>query len=464
MDARRRARHAGDMEPPTIRAIVVGAGIGGLAAAIALRQAGAEVTVLERADSLEPLGAGLSLWPNAVLALRDLGVAEAIESADIPRGEAGLYSWDGSPLATSGAADIDARFGAPLVLLHRSEIQEALAGALPEGAIVTGAALEHVEQDAAGVRATFSDGRSATADLLVGADGLHSTVRAALLGEEPPRPSGLVAYRAVVSGATAGLTGECWGDRRVFGVVPLSGGRTYWYATAPDGEAPSEPSEASRMLGERFAGWADPIPATFSTPTPGLDGLESDSVTSHFATNWPFSPIRPGLGPGIGRTQFVRELARRVEVAKAHRAAFRTIAVIHTELTANLDLLVKHRISVVRSPFNTGFQPQSVRNGVAASSGCRSHCRRTCACNLVERNGRSIERRHEPRDSGLVHLVVELATLKDQAELASLERILTTVQRRRNKGLIAVVTMQGLVARLAPQRQAASGRSVLRVA
>ena len=297
-----------DMEPPTIRAIVAGAGIGGLAAAIALRQAGAEVSVVERAGSLEPLGAGLSLWPNAVLALRDLGVADAIESADIPRGEAGLFRWDGSPLATSGAAEIDARFGAPLVLLHRSEIQDALAGALPEGTIVTGAALADVDQGGAGVRATFADGRTATADLLVGADGLRSTVRAALLGDEPPRPSGLMAYRAVVSAAAAGPTGEFWGDRRVFGVVPLSGGRTYWYATAPDDEAPSEPSEASRMLGERFAGWADPIPATFSTPTPGLDGLGERLRDEPLCHELAILADSTWIGPGIRHTQFTNWL------------------------------------------------------------------------------------------------------------------------------------------------------------
>jgi 2-polyprenyl-6-methoxyphenol hydroxylase-like FAD-dependent oxidoreductase len=242
--------------------VVVGAGIGGLAAAVALRQAGADVTVFERAPELQPLGAGLSLWPNAVRALRSLGVADMIEKADVPRGEAGLWRWDGRALATTRSPEISDRYGAPLVLLHRSEIQQALHSALPSGTVVLGAALEGLEQDAAAVRVMFSGGRTVTADMLVGADGLYSTVRGALIGEAPPRYSGLIAHRAVFEGPVTGLTGECWGPSGVFGVVPLSGGHTYWYAThrATDPAAEPPADETRRILRERFAAWAHPIP------------------------------------------------------------------------------------------------------------------------------------------------------------------------------------------------------------
>lgn len=206
------------------------------------------------------------------------------------------------------------------------------------------------------------------------------------------------------------------------------------------------------------------IPATFSTPSPGSDGLieilRAESLRHELAiladATW--------AGPHVGRTHFARELARRIEGAATQRVLLRTIAVSDAELTTNLDLLVKHRISVVRSPLHAGFQPQSLRFGIwqapvsfTLSSKARWQLGRTdWAVN------RALTR--ASRSNGLVHLVVELETLRDQAELASLERILTTVHRRRNKGLVAVVTMQGLVARLAPQRQAIAARSVLRVA
>lgn len=206
------------------------------------------------------------------------------------------------------------------------------------------------------------------------------------------------------------------------------------------------------------------IPATFSTPSPGCDGLierlRAESLRHELAiladSTW--------TGAGIGRTQFARELARRVELAKTQRTSFRTIAVTDTELTTNLDLLVKHRISVVRSPLNVGFQPQSLRYGVwqapvsftFPSKGRWQFGGTEWAIN------RALSR--AARIQGLVHLVVALETLADQAEMASLERILATVQRRRDKGLVAAVTMQGLVSRLAPQRQVVSAKSVLRVA
>lgn len=206
------------------------------------------------------------------------------------------------------------------------------------------------------------------------------------------------------------------------------------------------------------------IPATFSTPSPGSDGLiemlRAESLRHELAVladaTW--------VGPGVGRTHFARELARRVEAATARRASLRTIVVSDAELTTNLDLLVKHRISVVRSPQHTGFQAQSLRFGIwqAPISFTLSSTGRWQFGGPDWAINRALSR--ASRSHGLVHLVVELETLQNHATLVSLERILTTVQRRRNKGLVTAVTMQGLVARLAPQRQAASAKSVLRVA
>lgn len=98
---------------------VIGAGIGGLATAVALQQANLPVVVYDRAATLEPLGAGLSLWPNAVLALASLGV-DGIVGGAIPRGGGGIHRWDDTPLAISDAEAIERRYAAPLVLVRRS--------------------------------------------------------------------------------------------------------------------------------------------------------------------------------------------------------------------------------------------------------------------------------------------------------------------------------------------------------
>ncbi|MCA9120299.1 MAG: hypothetical protein H6822_33330 [Planctomycetaceae bacterium] len=206
------------------------------------------------------------------------------------------------------------------------------------------------------------------------------------------------------------------------------------------------------------------VPATFATSAPGCDGvaekLRGESLRHELAiladNSW--------VGPHVGRTHFARELAQRVEMANAHRATVRTLAITDSDLSSNLDLLVKHRISVVRSPLYTGFQPQSLRFGVwqAPISFTLPSKGRWQLGGTEWAINRALTR--ASRAQGLVHLVVDLETLRDRTELATLERILATVHRRRSKGQVATVTMQGLVARLAPQRQAASGRSVLRVA
>lgn len=206
------------------------------------------------------------------------------------------------------------------------------------------------------------------------------------------------------------------------------------------------------------------LPATFATPSPGCDGvvdvLRTHSLRHELAiladTSW--------VGPQAGRTHFARELARRVEVAKAHNVTVRTIAIVDSELSTNLDLLVKHRISVVRSPLHSGFQPQSLRFGVwqAPVSFALPLKGRWQLGGTEWTVNRALTR--AARSNGLVHLVVGLETLQENSEFAVLERILATVERRRNKGLINTVTMQGLVAKLTPQRQASSARSVLKVA
>src|SRR4051794_12873010 len=229
---------------------VVGAGIGGLATAVALQRQGVAVVVHDRAAELEPVGAGLSLWPNAVVALESLGI-DGVRGAAIPRGGAGVYRWDGEPLAVDAGEAIEERYGVPLVMLHRAELQHALLSALAPDTGRLGETLASFEQDQARVTLRFADGTDDSAALLVGADGLRSGVRAGLLGDEAPRTS-LVAHRGVVPLDAPHRAGEFWGPGGVFGVAPLSGGRVYWYATQHEGD--------ERALGEVFGGWADPIP------------------------------------------------------------------------------------------------------------------------------------------------------------------------------------------------------------
>jgi 2-polyprenyl-6-methoxyphenol hydroxylase-like FAD-dependent oxidoreductase len=205
-------------------AIVVGAGIGGLAAGTALRGAGWEVAVLERAPELRPLGAGLSIWPNGVVALRSLGAGAVCDSPEVPRSDGALRRVDGGELAGFDPVEIERRFGAPLVGVHRGDLQEALLAAFGSPPR-TGAEVESVGP----ASVHLAGGEELEADLIVGADGLRSTVREWAIGAEEPVDSGIVAWRGVATGTGGVPAGEWWGAGCVAGLLPRSGDRTYWY-------------------------------------------------------------------------------------------------------------------------------------------------------------------------------------------------------------------------------------------
>src|SRR5215212_3208423 len=129
------------------RTLVIGAGIAGLATAIALQRTGRDVLVLERSPQLREIGAGISLWPNAVKALRRLGIGDAVEAAGAPARDAAFRSWRGAQLGASITARLEGRFGAPLVLIHRARLQAVLLRALDPGAVRLGAECAAVDQD-----------------------------------------------------------------------------------------------------------------------------------------------------------------------------------------------------------------------------------------------------------------------------------------------------------------------------
>ena len=178
--------------------LIVGAGIGGLTAAIALRRAGLDVEVFERATELREIGAGLSIWKNALVALDDIGLGDGVRAFSVPNGDAALRTWDGHVLIPSSASDLMARFGEFGVVIHRARLQQVLVEACGSDRIRLGKTCESFEETPVGVTVRFADGSSATGDALIGADGLHSNVRAALHGSAAPSYSGYTAWRAVV--------------------------------------------------------------------------------------------------------------------------------------------------------------------------------------------------------------------------------------------------------------------------
>ena len=194
-----------------MKALIVGAGIGGLTAAISLRSAGVEATVLERATELREAGAGLLLGANAVKVLEKLGLGEAVREIGAPTMVGNLFSWWGEELVSLSAEQVEDLVGAESFAVHRADLQSILLQAFGDEHVRLGKELTGFEQDEKNVRVYLAGGDEWRADLLIGADGIHSTVRQILHGFQSPVYAGYTAWRGIVEDAKRAIVpgSEC---------------------------------------------------------------------------------------------------------------------------------------------------------------------------------------------------------------------------------------------------------------
>jgi 6-hydroxynicotinate 3-monooxygenase len=175
---------------------IVGAGIGGLAVAATLRQFGIDACVHEQAAQFARIGAGIQMMPNSMKVLRRIGVEQKLRrTAFMPYSHLNR-EWDTGEIKRELPMPEDL-FGAPYLCMHRADLHEALASAVPEETIHLGKKLVGLEHDASQVTLVFADGTRARADAVVGADGVHSIVRDIIVGPDEPIHKGRIAYRAV---------------------------------------------------------------------------------------------------------------------------------------------------------------------------------------------------------------------------------------------------------------------------
>ncbi len=275
-----------------MRIVIVGSGIGGLSMALALRNLGHEIELFERTPALTEVGAGISLWANALRALDhiDPEVGQAVRAVSLRMVHSEFRVNQGHRKVLSfEAKTFEDRFKVtPFVaMIHRAELVETLAKFVDPKTTHYGHTCDKIEMTTDGIVVQFTNGHSTRADLVIGADGIRSAVRKSLHPPTPPRYSGYTCWRGIAPRPKliqAGEIHEWWGRGKRFGITTLPQDRVYWFAVHNETEGGKNTDEKS-ALKQLFEGWADPIGEILET-TPTEKIIRNDIVDRPPAKGW----------------------------------------------------------------------------------------------------------------------------------------------------------------------------------
>jgi salicylate hydroxylase len=261
--------------PGSLRIAIVGGGIGGLSAALALRARGLDVRVFEQAEVLREIGAGVSIHPNAARLLRRVGLKDQLQKIGAPISSVVLRTWQGEPIATPAGPATPAFSKADQGYnVHRADLLNLLFDALPKGTVTLGHRCIQVKEEADRVHLSFANGAAAEADVVIGADGIRSVVQREIGLQSHPTSEGIMAYRGLIPAERLPWAGELkdpalWlGSGRSFLLYPVARGRLINMVAFVPTDIDSEESWSApgdlKALAAEYAGWDKPVQDTIN--------------------------------------------------------------------------------------------------------------------------------------------------------------------------------------------------------
>jgi 2-polyprenyl-6-methoxyphenol hydroxylase-like FAD-dependent oxidoreductase len=292
--------------------------------------------VFERASSIQPAGAGLALQPNAMAVLATLGLDDAVAAAGAALSRAVLLDPSGRPLGPATRLErVFENSAARVVALHRARLHDVLLAAAGNVVVRTGVRVTGYQQTANRVTVIGDDGTRLDTELLVGADGLHSAVRAHLVGDGPPRYAGYTSWRGVTPSGTVtppDRVTETWGRGERFGLVDIGFGEIYWFGVA-DAPPGGVDRDVRAELRARFGRWHAPVAAVLDA-TPADRIIRTDIFDREPITRWhdgrvvllgdAAHPMTPNLGQGAAQAiEDAGALARSLGAAATVEQALR---------------------------------------------------------------------------------------------------------------------------------------------
>ncbi len=263
-----------------LKAIIIGAGIGGLTAGIALKQAGYEVSLYERVTELRPAGAGISLWSNGIKVLNQLGLGREMAAIGGEMNRMEYRSHRDEALSNIDLQPLFARVGQRPYPVARTDLQQMLLTAFGEDDVHMGMKCTAVEQTDQKTTATFEDGTQVTGDLIVGADGIRSIIREYVLDEVLSlRYAGYVNWNGLVPADPALCEADNWvlyvGEGKRASMMPVGGDRFYYFFGVPIPiGSETAPADRQKELAQHFSGWPAPVQTLIQT----LDPLASNRL------------------------------------------------------------------------------------------------------------------------------------------------------------------------------------------